>query len=164
MYFHFLFSTDKSLIIYQHRLGAFTVEARKACLWQPMNAWRLMWNHNGKIALCNHRASETKHLGPQRKMDTTQLIRHPKYINKLPQSKNLCLYGVIETVSNAFITALHSRPYATEGSALAQLGLPSSRHITLPSYWMNKPVISLQTQSFLHWLAAPGMLPGEQLQ
>lgn len=88
---------------------------------------------------------------------------YPKHINKLPQCKNPCSYGVIETVWNAFITGLHSLLYATEGSALVQLGLPSSRHITLPPYRMNKPVISVQTQSFFHWLAAPGLLPGAQL-
>lgn len=120
-----------------------------------------------KIALRNHRASESKHLGPQERYRTTNET-DPKCINKLPQCKNLCSerggteFGT-ETVSNAFITGFRSWPYATEGSALAQLGLPSSRHITFPPYRMNKPVISVQTQSFLHWLAAPGLLPAAQL-
>lgn len=43
-------------------------------------------------------------------------------------------------------------------------GRPSSRDISLPAFGMNEPVISVQAQPFLYWLAAPVLLPGGWLQ
>lgn len=67
------------------------------------------------------------------------------------------------SVSPAFTTGTHTVTLVTLRSAHTEMDRPIRRS-SLPPLRLNKPVISVQAQSFLYWLAAPGLLPGAWLQ
>lgn len=64
------------------------------------------------------------------------------------------------SVSPAFTSGTYTVTLVTLRSAHTEMDQP----ISLPPLRLNKPVISVQAQSFLYWLAAPGSLPRAWLQ
>lgn len=123
-----------------------------------------------KIALRNHRASESKHLGPQERYRTTNET-DPKCINKLPQCKNLCSergggggqnLGQKPSQMHLSRASVHDHMQQKDQHLLNWACLPPGTLLSLLIGWINQSFLCRLSHFSTDW-QTPGLLPAAQL-